>query len=146
MISVKVTQTWLRRKSHPLQGAILQGHADRGHGVRGLSSHGLGREWGLGSTTLAALWEPDGFALTYLALTAVPGSNVPLLWIVDTGLMAINAAICILWLLPSLSGQPHHILKAYRHVDRRCVVASGTLLDHLVEDYLWEMARCLFNL
>lgn len=40
----------------------------------------------------------------YLALTAVPSSNVSLLWIVDTGLMAINATFCLLWLLSQLSG------------------------------------------
>lgn len=93
-----------------------------------LSSHSLGR----GSRTLAGLWEPDGFALTcYLALTAVPSSNVPLLWIVDIGLMAVNATICPLWLLPQFSGRPCHIPKAYGHADGLCVVASETLLDHL---------------
>lgn len=142
LICVKVTQTWLRRKSLPLQGAVLWGHVDGGHGVRGLSSHSLGQGWRLRNRTLAGLWEPWWLcSYCYLALTAVPNSNVPILWIVDTGLMAINAAICLLWLLSQLSGQPHHIPKAYHHGDWLCVVASGTLLDHLLVDSLWPEAR-----
>lgn len=70
-------------------------------------------------------------------MTAVPSSNVPLLWIVDTGLMATNAIIWLLWLLPQSIGQPYHIPKACRYVDSWCVVASGTLLGRLLRDYQW---------
>lgn len=81
-------------------------------------------------------------------MTAVPSSNVPLLWIVDIGLMAVNATICPLWLLPQLSGRPCRIPKTYGHADGLCVVASETLLDHLglkgPKADLWLIAGFLF--
>lgn len=140
----------MRRKSLPLQEATLQRCVDCGHGVRGLSFFPyprLGVEVGEQNPgwVMGARWV---CSYCYLALTADPSSNVPLLWIVDIGLMAVSATICPLWLLPQLSGRPCHIPKAYGYADGRCVVASESLLDTYglkgPKADLWMIAGFLF--